>query len=478
MSISRNSIYNVIGSLTPLILAVTTIPLYLVAIGIERYGALAIAWLILGYFGLFDLGLGRAATQKIAAAKESTDAKRNEIYWTALIISFLVGLIGALCIWGVGYVFINKYFQASDTILEEVFEALPFLGLILPIVTASSVVTGTLQGREYFIEYNLGIILGSALFQLLPLVTAWYWGTELYLLIISAGFARLLAFIFTKYLLWRKMLYLLKPSISKGTALDLLRFGGWMTLTGIIAPVIYMVDRFVISAVLGAAAVALYVIPYQISSRLSIIPTALNNAVFPRMSSANREQERRIWILSTKVTLAIMTPIIVGLVFNMHWLLKIWIGAEIAQETYLIGQILLISSWGLGIALIPLTVLHSRAQPKKPLIAYAIEAPLYIIALWYGLDNYGLIGAAIAYAFRCTINAILLSTIAGFYPVKYLCLISYMFSILSIFAAQYYQSNFNLWIIFMLFGLVIAMRFSYIIMPRQLKDKALNFMKL
>lgn len=478
MSISRNSAYNVIGSLTPLILALTTIPLYLNIIGAERYGALAIAWLILGYFGLFDLGLGRATAQKIAAARESTDAKRIEIYWTALIISFLVGLIGALFIWGAGYIFIGKYFQASAIIIAEILVALPFLGLILPIVTVSSIATGTLQGREYFLEYNLGIILGSVLFQLFPLFTAWYFGTELYLLIIAAGVARLMAFIFIKYLLWRKMLYRSKPKISKEMASNLLSFGGWMTLTAIIAPVIYMVDRFVISAVLGAAAVALYVIPYQISSRLSIIPTALNNAVFPRMSSIDRDQERHIWILSTKVTLAIMTPIIIGLIFNMHWLLKVWIGTEIAQEAYLIGQILLISSWGLGMALLPLTVLHSRAQPKKPLMAYLIEIPLYIVALWYGLENYGLIGAAAAFAFRCTLDAILLSAIAGFYPVKYLCLISYTLSILSIFAAQYYQSNFNLWIILMLFGLAIALIFSYNATPKQLKDKALNLIKL
>lgn len=478
MSISRNSAYNVIGSLTPLVLAITTVPLYLSAIGTERYGALAIAWLILGYFGLFDLGLGRAAAQKIAAAKESTDAKRAEIYWTAIIISFFVGLIGALFIWGAGYIFIGEYFQASDTITSEIFEALPYLGLILPIVTASSVATGTLQGREYFIDYNLGIILGSVLFQLLPLFTAWYYGAELYLLIIAAGVARLTAFIFIKYLLWRKMLKLIKPKISKDMASNLLSFGGWMTLTGIVAPIIYMVDRFVISAALGAAAVAIYVIPYQISSRLSIIPTALNNAVFPRMSSANSEQERHIWILSTKVTLAIMTPIIMGLIFNMHWLLEIWIGKEIAQEAYLIGQILLISSWGLGLALIPLTVLHSRAQPKKPLIAYIIEAPLYLTALWYGIENYGLIGAAIAYAFRCTLDAILLSAIAGFYPVKYLCLTSFILTILTIFGAQYYQSNFNLWMILMVFGLAIAMIFSYFVMPKQLKDKVLSFIRL
>lgn len=478
MSIARNSIYNMVGSVVPLILALVTVPLYLNAVGTERYGALAIAWLILGYFGLFDLGLGRAVAQKIAAAKNKTHEKRNEIYWTALIMSIMMGCIGAIFIWVLGSLFVQTYFEASDEIVDEILIALPYLALILPFVTAASVSIGALQGREYFADYNIGIITGSTLFQLMPLFTAWFYGNELYLLIIAAGVARIFALIYIKTLVWRKMLKNIRLNVSMNTARDLFGFGGWMTLTGIIAPLLYMIDRLVISAALGATAVAIYTIPYQISSRLSIIPTALNNAVFPRMSSVNKDQEKNIWILSTKVTLAIMTPIIIGLILNMHWLLEIWIGKDLAQEAYLIGQILLISSWGLGIALIPLTVLHSRAQPKKPFIAYMIETPLYIAALWYGIENYGLIGAAIAFAFRCTVDAILLSAIAGSFPAKYLCIISYILSILAIFAAQYYQTYFNLWLIFLAFGLAISIIFSYYVMPKPLKDKALHFIRL
>ncbi|MCI0403070.1 MAG: flippase, partial [Acidobacteria bacterium] len=47
-------------------MGVLCIPPIIAGLGAERFGLLALAWAVLGYFNIFDLGLGRATTKFVA----------------------------------------------------------------------------------------------------------------------------------------------------------------------------------------------------------------------------------------------------------------------------------------------------------------------------------------------------------------------------------------------------------------------------
>src|SRR5229473_5275807 len=72
--LKRNTLWNLLGQALPLAIGVFAIPLIIRHLGTERFGLLTLVWMVVGYFSLFDFGLGRALTslvaQKIGEARE------------------------------------------------------------------------------------------------------------------------------------------------------------------------------------------------------------------------------------------------------------------------------------------------------------------------------------------------------------------------------------------------------------------------
>src|SRR5262245_44756989 len=98
----RSTAANLTGALIPMAVQLITVPLYLHLIGPERYGALSLIWLLLGYFGLFDLGFGPAIASRIARMHDQPAAERAQVFWTGTIISVIAGVVGAVCLFVLG----------------------------------------------------------------------------------------------------------------------------------------------------------------------------------------------------------------------------------------------------------------------------------------------------------------------------------------------------------------------------------------
>ena len=84
MTLARHSGYNFLGALFPLAVSLITVPLYIELIGVERYGVLALFWLVLGFSGFLDFGMGLAVAQRIATLRHGSDEDRSRVFWTAL----------------------------------------------------------------------------------------------------------------------------------------------------------------------------------------------------------------------------------------------------------------------------------------------------------------------------------------------------------------------------------------------------------
>ncbi len=411
--IASSTLINLAGAAIPAILLLITVPLYLHLIGEARYGVLAIVWLLLGYFGVFDMGFGRAVANRIAALHEASVEERQGVFWTGLAISVITGIIGGVILYLVGDWLFSHVFDINGPLRDEAEKAMPWMALALPLAIIISLLAGALEGRQAFLALNGAQIFGTILYQLIPLSVAYAgWITLPYLVsaaIVGRFFSALLLFALS----YRHTPLSPRPHLAINEVKSLLHYGGWITVTGLVGPLLTVFDRFIIGARMGMVAVTAYTVPYNLVMYLSILPSSLQTALFPRFAMVSSDEAKTLAARSVLTIAAIMTPVVViGLLLIKPFLI-VWVGAALAEKAAPVGQILLLGIWINTLAFIPFTYLQGRGRPDLPAKFHVLELLPYVAILWLLIDLLGVPGAAWAWDLRVLADAFLLFWAAG-----------------------------------------------------------------
>lgn len=416
MSVRRHTTYNLLGALLPIGVGLLTIPIYIRLVGDARYGVLAIIWAFLGYFGVFDLGLGRATAQRIAALGGSSVRLVASTFWTALLINGALGVIGALVIWPVSNYYFSYKINIDADLRSELRSALPWLVFAAPLITLSGVVSGALQGRAQFLELNIISFASAVSVQILPLLVAWSHGPDLAWLVPSVVLTRLFWFGVT---FWRCKAHVFKaraPSITLRDAKSLLLFGRWVTITSLISPLMTTLDRFIIGAMVGARGVTYYTVPFQLAERSTVLPAALTSALFPRFAGAGSVERGELAVLAIRSLAAAMTPVMVIALSFVDPFLRLWISPEFASNANVTAMILLLGFWINGFAFVPFAHLQASGRPDMIAKLHTAELIPYLALLYAGMSFWGLTGAAAAFSLRVFGDCVLLLWLAGTLP--------------------------------------------------------------
>lgn len=407
-AIGRNTTINVVGLILPLFLSLVTVPAYLHLIGEARYGVLAIVWLVLSYFRIFDLGLSRATTNQIARVRDEPPAIRERVFWTAFLANAIFGAVGGLVLLFVGQVLLGHVVKAAPNLRSEALDALPWLAVAVPVMTVTQVLVGTLEGQERFLTTNSLTSVWLAMFQLAPLSYAYWIGDSLSGLIMATTLALIAGMALSFAVTAVSLPVRGRPTISTELLGALIRYGSWITVTGLVSPLLTILDRIIIAAVFGATAVTRYTIPYTLVSRAQILSTGLARAIFPRFSMLGRTEATYVGRQSLGALAAIMTPLVVLGAVALDPFLRVWVGGEIASSSAPVGEILLIGVWLNSLAVVPVAFLQGQGRPDVPAKLYVLELAPYVGGLFLGLKLAEIEGAAWAWSARAAADALLL----------------------------------------------------------------------
>ena len=171
--LARNALYNVLGQALPLLVGLAAIPVTLRSLGEARFGLLGLAWAILGYVGVLDLGLGRATTKFVAEYLAAGDTERlRRVATLAVASQTAMGVIGGALFALLGPVLAGTVLGVPPALRTEARGMLLALSLSVPFVVLSASLRAILEGAQRFDLVNLIRTPTSAAVLIVPAIAA------------------------------------------------------------------------------------------------------------------------------------------------------------------------------------------------------------------------------------------------------------------------------------------------------------------
>ncbi|MBI5870714.1 MAG: flippase [Actinobacteria bacterium] len=413
----KNTGWNLVGQSIPLLVGIITIPFLIRGLEIDRFGVLTLVWILIGYFSLFDFGLGRALT-KLVAEKLGAGEEYEipPLIWTGLSIMMVLGAVGALVLGLLSSVLVTDVLKVPEDLQSETIKAFYLLALSVPLVVGTAGLGGILEAHQRFdllnaVRVPMGIFMYAGPLLVLPFTNN--------LVIITAVLAagRLIAMLVHLILCFHifpglRREFRLQRSVIK----SLFLFGSWMTVSNIISPIMVRFDRFLIGAMISVTAVAYYSTPYEVVTKLLLVPAAVVGVLFPAFITSFAQDKKHTQLLfmrGVKYIFLSLFPVTLVIVTLAHEGLNLWLGEEFAQNSTRVLQLLAIGVLVNGIAQIPFGLIQGAGRPDITAKFHMFELPIYLGVLWWVVRGYGIEGAAIAWVVRALLDAVLLFAFAG-----------------------------------------------------------------
>jgi O-antigen/teichoic acid export membrane protein len=417
--LAHNATLNLIGQLMPVLVALATMPFVVRGLGAARFGVLALAWTVVGYVTVFDLGFGRATTKRVSEAFWAGDYHRiRGLAATAATAQLGIGLVTGGALWLLAPALSRLLLSTGGGVTEGA-AVLRILAAAVPAVLLSNAYRAVLEGLHRFDLVNAARAPLSAAMFVVPFIgvlAGWSLSSIISGLAITRWVGAAVFFGIHAHVAPPAVPGPRLPGQHMAELKDLVRFGGWVAVSNSIIPLTVYLERFLITALRGPIALAYYAAPHELIWKLQLIPSAVAGVLFPTFSGLatggqRSELLRRIGQGTRLITL-LMAPAAAVLILMASPLLSVWLGADYGAQSAGVMRLLAIAVFLNGLAFIPFVLIEGIGRPGTIARYHLLELPLYAGLLWWLITNHGILGAALGAALRTLVMVTALSAAA------------------------------------------------------------------
>lgn len=426
--LARNTVLNLIGFIAPLPIGLLCIPFLVRGLGVDRFGVLTLVWAVVGYMSLFDLGLGRALTQLVA---DRFGAGRSEgisgPVWTSLLLLSGMGIVVGTVLAAISPWLVCTALRIPAALQLETVRASYLLAVSIPFTLGMTGLRGILEALQRFGLVN-AIRIPTGAFSYLGPVLVLPFSRNLFAVVAVLVAGRVVSWLIHLGFCLHVMPELRRAIIVERSEVGpLFRFGSWVMVSNVISPLMVYTDRFIMASLVSVAAVAYYATPFDVVTKLLMIPLAVAVVLFPAFAATFAHDRRRTALLAArgvKYVFLTLFPIVLVTVLFARDGLALWLGPDFARHSARVLQFLAVGILVNGLAQVPFALVQGCGRPDIAAKFHLCELPLYLITAWWLIRTHGVEGAAIAWVARVAVDALLLLVAAkrvlpaGFFLVR------------------------------------------------------------
>ena len=394
-------------------------PYMLRMMGQSEYGLYSLVASVIAYLTVLDLGFGNAIVRYTAKFRAE---KKTEEQYEMFGMFFLLHLVIGIIAFGIGlglYFNVGTLFGDTMTAVELDRARIMMLLLVanLAFTFPMSIWGSIIQAYEDFVfQKSLNIfriILNTAV-----MICLLHFGYKAVAMVVVQTIFNVLTLVVNFIYCRRKLnihIYFRFKHFHWGFLKEVAIYSFWIFLNAIMDRVYWSTGQFVLGAIVGTAAVAVFAIAIQLEGMYMQFSTAISSVFLPKVTAMvatnrSRKEISDLFIRTGRIQYIVLAYILSGFIIFGRQFIELWAGAGYS-DAYIISLLFFIPLTVPLIQNLGITILQARNEMKFRSVLYIIIA-LVSLAMQIVLTRFfGGIGCAMGVSGALVVGQILIMNV-------------------------------------------------------------------
>lgn len=394
-------------------------PYMLRMMGQSEYGLYSLVASVIAYLTVLDLGFGNAIVRYTAKFRAE---KKTEEQYEMFGMFFLLYLVIGIIAFGIGlglYFNVGTLFGDTMTAVELDRARIMMLLLVanLAFTFPMSIWGSIIQAYEDFVfQKSLNIfriILNTAV-----MICLLHFGYKAVAMVVVQTIFNVLTLVLNFIYCRRKLnihIYFRFKHFHWGFLKEVAIYSFWIFLNAIMDRVYWSTGQFVLGAIVGTAAVAVFAIAIQLEGMYMQFSTAISSVFLPKVTAMvatnrSRKEISDLFIRTGRIQYIVLAYILSGFIIFGRQFIELWAGAGYT-DAYIISLLFFIPLTVPLIQNLGITILQARNEMKFRSVLYIIIA-LVSLAMQIVLTRFfGGIGCAMGVSGALVVGQILIMNV-------------------------------------------------------------------